>query len=402
MLIHSLFSLAPPRHHEGLLMFWILWAPGLLLAGPPAGDIQPMYEGQPLSHWVEVLGGPSVSSKWIPEIMEIEGGLEAQEALEHIGINAIPFLIRWIGGEALPAAGISNVKPLQPIFPASHQEGTDLGWRFARAKGAMQAFRVLGPLAFSAIPELARLVTSQFGAGEHPFAIDQGVVQPPCAQFVLPALGAIGPDSLSFILTIVTNKTYTSATRATALEAVEAMGTNALLALPVVLQCAEDSQEFVALAALESLNAFGQHDQRVFVALTNALHHPAQGVRFRAMAALKPYGAQALPALLYAFNDTSYGVRYNALTTLVRIAPEALTNASVLAIAAQSLRTNDSDAKLWAAQVLQAAGQQSRGKKPSVELSGRDLGRLWLEATNTLRQLAPELVGRPLPAGPSL
>lgn len=81
--------------------------------------IEPTYKAQPLSHWVEILSGGGYSAKFWPDINEVEGGAEAQEALEHIGSEAVPFLLKQMP-----------------------------------ARGAMVAFRVLGPAARSAIPQL--------------------------------------------------------------------------------------------------------------------------------------------------------------------------------------------------------------------------------------------------------
>ena len=397
-LIYNPFSLVLLWRRRVWLVLLCCLTASFVAPGLPQDDAQPAYNGQPLNHWIEVLGGPSLSSKWIPKVKDIKGGLEAQEAVRHIGTNGIPFLVRWIGGEPLFAADMSKQETLDFASPASRQEATNVAWASIRAKGAMQAFRVLGTSATSAIPELARLLTNQLAAELRPVRADEGVVQPPCAEFVLPALGGIGPDSLPVLLAVVTNTTYTSATRAMALEAVGAMGTNALAALPVLAQCTQESQEFVALTAVESLSTLAKSDQMALAALTNAVKNPLRGVRMRAVIALKPFGAQAVPALLYALNDASSGVRYNALGALIRAAPEALTNASVLALAAQGLRSSDSEAKLWAAQVLHAAGQQARGMRPKLEPLGPELTAICQQATNTLRQLAPELLDKPLPA----
>jgi hypothetical protein len=96
---------------------------------PSDRPIEPTYNGRPLSHWVEILSGGLYSSKSWPDIDEIEGGAEAQEALEHIGAEAVPFLLKQIP-----------------------------------ARGAMVAFRVLGPAARSAIPQLVAMATNELAA----------------------------------------------------------------------------------------------------------------------------------------------------------------------------------------------------------------------------------------------
>jgi hypothetical protein len=388
------------NHYTAVLAFWVCSVLGASVAEPPRGYIEPTYMGQPLSHWVEVLGGSEgpvnlISSVESGEIKDIRGGREAQDALEHIGTNAIPFLLRWIEGD--PLITVSREGRTELLSPAT-MERVDSDWvEVFRAPGAVRAFGLLGPAARSAIPELARLVTNQSCLWTNLYATGRRVEPRRSSWSAFNALAAIGPESAPVILTIATNSAWTSGMRRDALvAAAKAMGTNAQALLPIVLQCAKEEDGWVAQGAVGVLRAFGHDDPGVFAALTNALHHPAPAVRMAAIEALQPFGARAVPvlvpALLYEFNATNYGVRYRALDTLVRVAPQTLTNVSVLAKAAEGLRSSDFDARLWAVQTIQAASEQARGQKPNLDLPGRDLTPLCLEATNTLRQLAPDLL----------
>ena len=378
-------------------MVSVFWTLGRVIAQPSEFHGEPMYKGMPLSFWVEAFDGPTWSSDLIPEIKDIKGGPAAQEAVVHIGTNAIPFLIHWIGGEPISATDLSKLIARDLFLPSFQHEPPDAGRAYVHAVGALQAFRVLGPAARSAVPALASLITNQFGAGAHSSAIDQGDVQPPGAFWVLQALGAIGPESLPVLFTIATNRAYTHMTRVIALGAARAAaGTNEQAVLPVLLQCAEENDEEVDRGAVGVLSTCGQHDQRVFVALTNALQHPALGVRRSAIDALPPFGSQALPALLPVllrmFDDTNDGMRYIALNALIRTEPQALTNSAVLAMMAEGLRSEDSKKKFWAAKVLRLAGQQASGKGRKPSIADLDLAGTFQEATNTLRQLAPQLL----------
>src|SRR5436305_3576266 len=98
-------------------------------ADKPDTSLEPTYKGQPLSHWIKILNGGWLSSRWWPEINEIEGGAEAEQAIEHIGPSAVPFLLQRIP-----------------------------------ERGSMIAFRILGPAAKSAIPELVTMATNELEA----------------------------------------------------------------------------------------------------------------------------------------------------------------------------------------------------------------------------------------------
>lgn len=82
-----------------------------------------MYDGHPLSYWVLDDTNSPVRS----DIVAPGGQLNrySEEAVENIGTNAIPFLLKWME--------------------------SDSPYR------AANAFGVLGPAARSAIPDLARL-----------------------------------------------------------------------------------------------------------------------------------------------------------------------------------------------------------------------------------------------------
>jgi hypothetical protein len=92
-----------------------------------ASATEPGYKGHPLSYWLRDVD--TLSSAWPAPLRE-----GAKAALAHIGTNAIPFLLKWMEG------GCSS------MFPDA---------------GTIHAFRILGPSARAAIPELARLATNQ-------------------------------------------------------------------------------------------------------------------------------------------------------------------------------------------------------------------------------------------------
>jgi hypothetical protein len=320
----------------------------------PESHVEPTYKGQPLGHWVEVLGGSEGQIDFHLSVDTIEntrGSYEAREALEHIGTNAIPFLLRWCAGlgvleEPRPPAGfITNETPAL-LPPASQQVRVD-------------------PMQY--LPE---------GAGR--------------------AFGVFGPTAAPVLLNAVTNKAYASFSRGVALAtAVRVMGTNAQTLRPLVLQCAEEGDGGLARAAVGLLGAVGAGGPEALAVLQRSLQDPRRDtwrdVTLQAVAAL---GDMGIPTLARAFSSDDPGTRGLAAHLLVYRLPEALTNSAVLAAAAHNLRSVDEDRCIVAAELLRAADEQARGQKPDLYLPLRERDSLLDHATNILRRLAPELLDR--------
>ena len=45
------------KHHTAVVALWVWSVVGAAVAEPPESHVEPTYKGQPLSHWVAVLGG---------------------------------------------------------------------------------------------------------------------------------------------------------------------------------------------------------------------------------------------------------------------------------------------------------------------------------------------------------
>src|SRR2546423_10083300 len=181
-------------------------------------SLEPSYKGKPLSHWVKVLSGVSLSSRTWPEIDEIEGGAEAQEAIQQIGAQAVPFLLPQIPGH-----------------------------------GAMIAFRELGPRARSAIPELVTMATNEAAAAAPEPSKTAGMA---IGMDPLTVLGWIGTDAVPAISMILSNYNGPGI-RFSALQALTIVGSGAAPAGPAVLPCVNDENEMVARDAVSVLGQIG-------------------------------------------------------------------------------------------------------------------------------------------------
>ena len=333
-----------------VVALWVGAAVGVALAEPPRDPGEPTYKGQPLRHWVEVLGeleGLLPHDESEVRIEHIRGGPEAQDALKHIGTNAVPYLFRWCGGwelEPPSAAGLSTEKTPALLPPTSQQKLVTVSWFLWR--GALRALDVLGP------------------------------------------------EAAPLLLTTVTNKAYPLASRVKALRVVvKAMGTNGQALLPLVIQCADGDEEELAQAAVRALGTVGVGRPEALTVLEKYLQDPQRaGWRDLSLEAVARLGNISASTLAREYSRTDSRSSYYVTWLLVYNAPQGLTNTVVLAAAADSLRSADEDRRLDAAKLLRAADQQARGWKPDLVIPRREQAELLDSATNILRRLAPELL----------
>ncbi len=358
-----------------LFAFLLIYTPH---AQSAEANSEPIYKGKPLSHWVQILTGPpTLSGPW-SNISDIPEGYQAQEALQHIGSNAIPFLI----------------KRLSP----------DESW----TEGAVQAFRILGPVARSAIPELAFMVTNQLTdlservrkqaarLGYGAIAVNQAdATQLPSGgvmtigYYPLAALGCIGTEALPTLLMILSNNVV--GIRLPTIAAISRMGTNATPSVPALIQCLNDPNENVARAAIPILGV--ARTESGFAALTNLLQ-TQPGLRYETLEALANFGDRGVPFLIAALSDKDFGTRFRASNKLIQVSPKTLTNAAVMTLLGSELHSPDSELCDWAALMIRAADQIARSQKPeylySVPMG--DMNPIRAKATNALLRLAPELL----------
>ncbi len=322
-----------------------------------ASATEPGYNGHPLSHWIRDV-------QWESSIMPQPLRPEAAAAVAHIGTNAIPFLLKWM-------AASSN----SSFFDS----------------GTIQAFRILGRDARSAIPELTRLATNQPESVLRAHAHEQRYVTSFGAGPLM-ALGGIGSDAMPALVIILTNA-IAPGTRLGAIDALNEMGTNAAPAVPILLRYVDDENDMVASAAVRALGSAGPGDPAALASLEKIAQGSRFALRYSALEALSHIGEQAVPALVRVLGETNNTGNLTAFNMLAFSVPTAITNSKVVSIAAEALRSPDADRREWAAYALRAIGQQASGVKPDfmMPISRQDVR--FEDATNVLRRLAPELLG---------
>jgi hypothetical protein len=132
----------------------------ILLVSPVVGgllwlllpDSEPRYNGHSLSYWVTIRGDYND----VP-VVQLDA---AEDAIAHIGTNAIPYLLDWATYEPSP-----TLKFTRRVFWKNGLRKRPMAVNLLftqedRADGLFEAFTVLGPVAAPALPELARITTN--------------------------------------------------------------------------------------------------------------------------------------------------------------------------------------------------------------------------------------------------
>jgi hypothetical protein len=267
---------------------------------------EPQFQGRPLHHWVQALNTTNSQSE-----------SDAEKAIDHIGTNALPFLLKWIAYDPHPSklgrftanflAGIPATRKLGPIRRWVYADERQL----ALAESTKCAFRVLGPRAAPAVSGIAQLLGPSQDPGFAPRAVD--------------ALCCIGPPAMPALIKALTNGNpdarFWSAT------AMLVMGTNATPAVPALIICLKDPA--CSAAAFLALGALKLEPQLAVPAIADMAHDPDPIIRLRAIVALADYGhlaRSALPTIRAALVDPDPTVRDSATNSLRAVASETLTN----------------------------------------------------------------------------
>ena len=307
------------------------------------GRSEPSSNGYPLRHWLAMQA--KLEREWEGSAPRPPDDNEEQvQAVRHIGTNALPCLLSWISyeppllktewrdfrrrarkhtlGRWLPDPGIEPWPPDPPEL-------------------ACCGFKILGEQASSAIPSLARLANDPS-------------TKENTACVATHALGYIGPRALPELVSALTNRSAVA--RLQGVFILRRFGTNALPAVPALLDCFRDTNEDVAMIAMTAIHESCLHQNNVFTALVNSLQDPRGKVRESALSPLSRSGPRAVPILERALNDPDFGVRFRAIALLLQSNPMGLTNAPVFA-AVTSIIYSDQSFRHIAVEFLSSFGK---------------------------------------------
>jgi len=271
---------------------------------------QPTFAGEPLSTWI--------SRYWAPG--DPREKQDAAAAIRAMGETAGPELVRWMRYESTPAK--QKVEHLLNRVPVPFRKWIPFVTSEAelRAETAAGAFRVLGPAATNAIPQLLTLLMD--------------TRTPESGRRAMRVLSEIGEPALRPVLGVVADTRTPPPTRHMAVFAIAGMELDrraADRALPVLLQCAGAPDAWVAEVALFALGELDVDPDAAVPVLLAKVHDPHPELRWRAASSLAKYAntaykeaiARALPIPL---SDPDQGTREAATNLLAKIAPGVLTN----------------------------------------------------------------------------
>lgn len=199
---------------------------------------EPEYNGKTLTHWLEISASRRYDKRWP----------QAEEAVRHIGTNALPWLIKWAHNERpdwqtkTAQSKVWRFLPRQLYRVVCNSE--------FQAIWADEGFRILAPTSPRVSAELERLM-------------DVWPERPAIHGMV--ALYNLGPGGLPIFLNVATNPTRPAPLRCVALKeignifsrsrtnATPNLPTNTLPIVPGLLRCLEEPDPTVRAAVTNAL-----------------------------------------------------------------------------------------------------------------------------------------------------
>ncbi|MDB6068147.1 MAG: putative lyase [Pedosphaera sp.] len=304
---------------------WVVWR-----------SREPVYQGKRLSEWLQRYDNPF-------PVYHSAYFHEADEAVRHIGTNAIPTLLRKLRAKDFPFAGqLLALSRKQHIFNFNYtsaatqwQEGY-LGFRALGAEGrevvpellAMyenkslgekayiaRSLGAIGPAARAAVPALVRGLADMNRNSDYLAAIALGEINSE-PELAVPALVKwIGHQR--------------SVYRLKAADLLGHFDADAKPAIPALLELLEDGDPSTRLAAGEALARIDPEATAKFAVpvLVKILGCPDSNLRATAAQALGRFGSgasSAVPPLLTLLDDSNSWVKSAAKDALIKIDPVAL------------------------------------------------------------------------------
>lgn len=244
----------------------------------PSRDSEPVYKGKRLSEWLSAAINsfhPDTLAYNPPNPSEIQ----ADEAVRHIGTNAIPTLLEMIQETDSPLKLKWIALMRKQHFFKPPQEA------FNRNLQAIYAFKTLGSTASNAVPDLVRIY--------------RGNLSPDSQVFILAALGRIGPPAAPKTTPILLDGLTNGDLRMTALYVIGEIHGQPEVFVPALINALKDSDPSVRATAITALGNYG------------------------------PTAEPAVPALAGLLNDADPDISTEATNALKAIDPVAATKAGV-------------------------------------------------------------------------
>jgi hypothetical protein len=225
---------------------------------------EPSYNGKSLSAWLEGYGPPYTGSH------------DADEAVHHIGTNAIPTLLRMLRASDSPLkAKCIDLLDRQHLVKITITPAWEKGFE------AFSAFKALGPEAANAVPDL-------IGIYDAKICQDSQVM-------TAVSIGAIGPSAEPAIPSLLSGLKSTNDTiRWNTAWALGKIHGEPDLVVPELVKLFHDSDGMVRTSAAEAVGQFGSNAVAAVPDLIGMLDDGYERTRFMATNALKQIDPEAV------------------------------------------------------------------------------------------------------------
>lgn len=250
---------------------------------------EPRFEDHSLLEWIAIADHGDSDGEFSKR--------DGQEAVRHIGTNAIPFLIKCIEYRERPwQTRLGSLCSKLPENLADPLSGLIAGHGAQRQETAFSGLCILGPAAKPAIPALTNLLTDQ----------------PPLASDCMTVLAQIGGDGLTPVLNAVTNQA--SPYRIVAIDALVGLDTKRPLDQIVVsalTNCLAETNRELAFYAAQILCCRNAEKELAMKTLVDALGNEDKKLRASAISQLgislgiSLRRGYSVPALLQFLQDTN-------------------------------------------------------------------------------------------------
>ncbi len=269
---------------------------------------EPHYQGKSLGTWLDVLAFDRRTTNTKEET------LQAQEAIKAMGAASIPFLLRAIEGQQ-SGFRLEMFVYRHPYVQRWSSIRSFLTWQEKRrmeserrAGSAERAFRVLGPTAKEAVPELLKIIRKPniFTS----FRVQRAII-------------AIGKDAFPDLLRALDNPGYSNqATIVEMMGELKGVGTNAIPAVPKLVRYVESGQIDLSRNAARTLGRLGVSPELAVPALMRALESKDTLLVRTAAEALGNFGPaaeSAVPMLAAALQNSDGFVQEASAQALGKI-----------------------------------------------------------------------------------
>jgi hypothetical protein len=176
------------RKHRKLLAATLFAVLAITIVVLLAHEPEPRYNGRSLSSWLKAYAAiyeTTGTTQTIPDVGE------AVHAIQAIGTNALPLLLKWIQQEPPSWQQAAHRKLPKRLWNTAPARLLIDGPGYEKASHAMNAFDILGTNAAPAIPGLVKLMT--------------GTTNRTIVARAIGALGGIGVPALPYLITALSN-----------------------------------------------------------------------------------------------------------------------------------------------------------------------------------------------------